>query len=104
MPSRGNSAASFHDVKSASRMLDKARRRDSCSLVGPRHGLSAVGFGTLSWNAETVVYMEGTESPDFHRPDFAPDVRDLTAFGFDAAQALEETDAAARSSACTCQL
>ena len=36
-----------------------------------------------------------TESPDFDRPDFAPDVRDLTAFGFDA-QALEETDAATR--------
>ena len=43
-----------------------------------------------------ATHMEGTESPDFDRPDFAPDVRDLTAFGFDAAQALEETDAATR--------
>ena len=42
------------------------------------------------------IHMDGTEVPDFVRPKFAPDVRHLTAFGFDAAQALEETDSAAR--------
>ena len=42
------------------------------------------------------MHIAGTAQLDFDRPEFAPDVRDLTSFGYKAIQQLEETESAER--------